>query len=85
MDVRIESILFLQDKETATLFLDLVNTIVLTRNEGELRREMAAMADRTPLGEFFVYGYGKSHLWLKQRVNKGSEYCHDKRLSIVEF
>jgi len=85
MDVRIESVLFLQDEETATLFIDLVNTIVLTRNEGELRREVAAMTEKTPLDELFVYGYGKSHFWLKQRVNKGSEYCHDKRLLIVEF
>lgn len=85
MKVKIESILFLWSEAIPTLFLDLVNTLVLTRNEEELKKTIEIMAGRTALDDFFAYGYGSSHFWMRQRMSRRSQYCHDERLLIVEF
>lgn len=85
MNVKIESILFLWDETIQSLYLNLVNTLVLTRNEEELRRTIAIMSGKTEMEAFFAYGYGKGHFWLRQRVTRHSQHCHNERLLIVEF
>lgn len=67
MNVKIENLLLMWDETIPTLFLNLVNTSVSARGERELRTAMARIAENTELDTYFEYGYGKHHLWVKQK------------------
>lgn len=64
MNVIIESLIFDFDDKIRAVVLDLINRIMLTRNETELRETVAVCAERTDLNKFFLYGYGKHHFWV---------------------
>jgi hypothetical protein len=64
MNVIIESLIFDFDDKIRAVVLDLINRILLTRNETELRETVAVCAARTDLNKFFLYGYGKHHFWV---------------------
>ena len=61
MNVIIESLIFDFDDKIRAVVLDLINRILLTRNETELRETVAVCAERTDLNQYFLYGYGKHH------------------------
>ncbi len=56
MNVIIESLIFDFDDKIRAVVLDLINRILLTRNETELRETVAVCAERTDLNKFFLYG-----------------------------
>lgn len=64
MNVIIESLIFDFDDKIRAVVLDLINRILLTRNETELRETVAVCAERTDLNKYFLYGYGKHHFWV---------------------
>ncbi len=64
MNVIIESLIFDFDDKIRAVVLDLINRILLTRNETELRETIAVCAERTELNKFFLYGYGNHHFWV---------------------
>lgn len=64
MNVIIESLILDFDDKIRAVVLDLINRILLTRNETELREAVAVCAERTDLNKFFLYGYGKHHFWV---------------------
>lgn len=64
MNVIIESLIFDFDDKIRAVVLDLINRILLTRNETELRETVAVCAECTDLNKFFLYGYGKHHFWV---------------------
>ena len=85
MNVIIESLIFDFDDKIRAVVLDLINRILLTRNETELRETVAVCAERTDLNKFFLYGYGKHHFWVKQRLVSDPAKTFDQRMIIVNF
>ena len=85
MNVIIESLIFDFDDKIRAVVLDLINRILLTRNETELRETVAVCAERTDLNKFFLYGYGKHHFWVKQRKVCDPAKTFDQRMMIVNF
>ncbi len=85
MNVIIESLIFDFDDKIRAIVLDLINRILLTRNETELRETVAVCAERTDLNKFFLYGYGKHHFWVKQRLVSDPVRTFDQRMIIVNF
>ena len=85
MNVIIESLIFDFDDKIRAVVLDLINRILLTRNETELRETIAVCAERTDLNKYFLYGYGKHHFWVKQRKVSDPAKTFDQRMMIVNF
>lgn len=85
MNVIIESLIFDFDDKIRAVVLDLINRILLTRNETELRETVAGCAERTDLNQYFLYGYGKHHFWVKQRLVSDPAKTFDQRMIIVNF
>ena len=85
MNVIIESLIFDFDDKVRAVVLDLINRILLTRNETELRETVSACTERTDLNKFFLYGYGKHHFWVKQRRVSDPSKTFDQRMMIVKF
>ena len=85
MNVIIESLIFDFDDKIRAVVLDLINRILLTRNETELRKTVAVCAERTDFNKYFLYGYGKHHFWVKQRLVSNAAKTFDQRMMIVNF
>lgn len=74
--------------ENATLegmevFVSLLNDIQDCKNEKELREKFSDKNENVALYiNFFVAGFGKRHMWVKEIVNGE---ISDKRLILVEF
>ena len=85
MNVNIESLIFDFDDKVRAVVLDLINRILLTRNETELRDTVTICAERTDLNRYFIYGYGKHHFWVKQRKVSDPAKTFDQRMMIVKF
>lgn len=48
--------------EVTELYFRVINTILFSGNEAELRESMRQLEKKTPLDEYFTYGYGARHL-----------------------
>ncbi len=64
MNVIIESLIFDFDNKVRETVLELINRIVLTKDEKELRETISAYALRSDLDRYFVYGFGNHHFWV---------------------
>ena len=85
MKVTIESPVCLWDNQIAEVYLRLINAILFSGDEEDLRTGITHLKAETPLDQFFAYGYGSHHLWVHQRlVSDGTRYF-DHRLLIAEF
>ena len=85
MEVRIENMFFGWHEKLPETFIKLVNTLVLTRNGKEVREAMATLSQDKDFNDFFFYGFGRGHLWVKQKVVPVPHGSTDYRLLIVEF
>lgn len=65
--------------EVTELYFRIINTILFSGNEAELRESMRQLEKKTPLDEYFTYGYGARHLWVCQRrpSDKTKIFEHD--------
>ena len=84
MDVKMENLFFGWHEKLPETFIRLVNVLVLTRNGKEVREAMAVLAQDKDFTDFFLYGFGRRHLWVKQK-GIPTTYGKDYRLLIVEF
>lgn len=85
MDVKIENLFFGWHEKLPETFIRLVNTLVLTRNGKEVREAMATLAQDKDFSDFFLYGFERRHLWVKQKGVPTTYGNTDYRLLIVEF
>lgn len=53
--------------EVTELYFRIINTILFSTDETELRTGMERLQEKTRLDDYFVFGYGKHHLWVCQR------------------
>ena len=63
----------------------IINTILFSGNEAELRESMRQLEKKTPLDEYFTYGYGARHLWVCQRRPSDKTKIFEHRIMMVEF
>ena len=67
------------------LYFRIINTILFSGNEAELRESMRQLEKKTPLDEYFTYGYGARHLWVCQRRPSDKTKIFEHRIMMVEF
>ena len=56
--------------EVTELYFRIINTILFSTDEAELRNGMERLREKTRLDDYFVFGYGKHHLWVYHKKNK---------------
>lgn len=71
--------------EVTELYFRIINTILFSGNEAELRESMRQLEKKTPLDEYFTYGYGARHLWVCQRRPSDKTKIFEHRIMMVEF
>jgi len=59
-------------------FAYILNSIQSANNETELRREFGCAR-----AEYFIWGFGSNHMWVKQLKPNGSPYL--ERLIFVQY
>ena len=84
MKAEIENIIINWADEIPHILIRVINAIILSDNEEELRTAIGKIAEETELDKFFAYGYGAHHFWLKHRKLSNGE-PKEYRLLIAEF
>lgn len=85
MKVTIEHSFFPYCDEVTELYFRIINTILFSGDEAELRTSMKQLEDKTPLDEYFIYGYGAHHLWVCQRKPSDKTKTFEHRIMMAEF
>ena len=85
MEVTIEHSFCPYCDEATELYFRIVNTILFSTNEDDLRVGMEHLKNQTPLDEYFVYGYGAHHLWVCQRRASDKSKIFKHRILIARF
>lgn len=71
--------------EAIELYFRIVNTILFSTHEDDLRAGMEHLKNQTLLDEYFVYGYGAHHLWVCQRRASDKSKIFEHRILIARF
>lgn len=85
MNITIENIFCPYCDEVTTLYFRIMNTILFSGNEIELRTNMERLEKETHLSEYFTFGYGAHHLWVCQRRPSDRNKVFDHRIMIARF
>lgn len=85
MTVTFENTTIIYDNDIAEVLIGFVNHILIAHNEETLRRLVADYAERSDFDKYFVYGYGRNHLWVSQRKITDPEKVFNYRILIVKF
>ncbi|MDB9154021.1 hypothetical protein [Parabacteroides distasonis] len=85
MNVTIEHCFCPYCEEVTELYFRIINTILFSTNETELRENMKRLQQNTPLDEYFIFGYGAHHLWVIQRRPSDKTKVFDYRIMMAEF
>ena len=80
MEVKIENMVFGWHEELPKMFLELLNTLVLTKNEQDVRGVMEVFARKELFNILFAFGYGAHHLWVTQKKASDPDQCLENRL-----
>lgn len=85
MNVTIEYSFCPYCEEVTNLYFRIINTILFSNKEAELRTGMERLKNETPLDEYFSYGYGAHHLWVCQRRPSDRTKLFEYRVIMAEF
>lgn len=85
MKVTIEHSFCLYSEEVTDLYFRIINVILFSTDEAELRESMRKLEEQTPLHEYFIYGYGAHHLWVCLRRPSDKALVFKHRIMLVEF
>lgn len=85
MKVTFEHPTIIFDNDIAEIIIEFVNHILYADSEETLRQIVADFTDKYDLDQYFVYGYGSHHLWLKQRKITDPDIAFEYRILIVEY
>ena len=85
MNVMIENIFCPYCEEVINLYFRIMNTILFSGNEVELRTNMERLEKETCLSEYFTFGYGAHHLWVCQRRPSDRNKVFGHRIMIAQF
>lgn len=85
MNVTIEHSFCSYCEEVTNLYFRIINTILFSSDETELRTSMERLKNETQLDEYFTYGYGAHHLWVHQRRPSDKTKLFEHRVIMAEF
>lgn len=72
-------------EEVTDLYFRIINTILFSSDEVELRTSMERLKEKTQLDEYFTYGYGAHHIWVCQRRPSDKTKLFEHRVIMAEF
>lgn len=72
-------------EEVTNLYFRIINTILFSSDETELRTSMERLKEKTQLDEYFTYGYGAHHIWVCQRRPSDKTKLFEHRVIMAEF
>lgn len=70
MNVTIEHPFCPYCSEVTNLYFRIINTLLFSKDENELRTSMESLKKETRLDEYFTFGYGAHHLWIFGYANE---------------
>ena len=85
MEVTIEHSFIPYNDEVTNIYFRIVNTILLSRNEHDLRRNIEALKNFIPVDDYFSYGYGAHHFWVCQRRPSDRSKIFGYRILMARF
>lgn len=85
MDVTIEHSFCPYCDEATEIYFRIMNTILLSGNEAELRAGMEHLKEKTLLEEYFSFGYGAHHIWISQRRPSDKTKLLKYRVMMAQF
>ena len=85
MEVTIEHAFCTYCKEVTELYFLLINTILFSIDEKELRSNIELLQKAVPIDKYFTYGYGVHHLWVCQRQSSDMDKVFEYRIMITRF
>lgn len=59
--------------------------ILLSSNEEELRASMEKLKHTSKLDEYFIYGFGKHHIWVCLRKPSDRNKVFEHRVLMAQF
>ena len=71
--------------EVTELYFRIINTILFSTDETVLRNGNVSLTEKTRLDDYFVFGYGKHHLWVCQRRPSNQKKIFEHRVIMAEF
>ena len=71
--------------EMIDLYFRIINTILFSSNEAELREGIKLLEEKASLNEYFTYGYGAHHLWVCLRCPSDKNKVFKHRIMMAEF
>lgn len=72
-------------EEVTNLYFRIINTILFSSDETELRTSIERLKEKTQLDEYFTYGYGAHHIWVCQRRPSDKNKLFEHRVIMAEF
>ena len=85
MNITIEHIFCPYCDEVINLYFIIMNTILFSCNEAELRTSMERLKKKTRFDEYFTYGFGAHHLWICPRKPSDKNKVFEHRIMIARF
>ena len=85
MNVTIEHPFCPYCSEVTNLYFRIINTILFSKDEDELRTSMESLKKETRLDEYFTFGYGAHHLWICQRKPSDKYNIFPHRFMMIQF
>ena len=85
MEVRIENMIFGWHEKLPEMFIELLNTLVLTKDEQDGRGVMEVFARNKLVNALLAFGYGSHQQRGTQKKASDPDQCLENRLLIVEF
>ena len=85
MEVTIEHAFCTYCEEVTQLYFLLINTILFSIDEKELRSNIELLWKTVPIDKYFTYGYGAHHLWVCQRQPSDMDKVFEHRIMIARF
>lgn len=71
--------------EITELYFKIMNMILFSKDEAELRAGMERLKKENPIDNYFTYGYGASHMWLCQRNPSDKRKVFKHRVMMTQF
>lgn len=85
MKVTIENVFCRYSDKATDIYFRIINTILFSIDEAELRTSMERLKTETLLDDYFVFGYGSHHLWVCQRRPSDQTKIFENRVIMAEF
>lgn len=85
MNVMIEHVFCRYSDEATEIYFRIMNTILFSANEAELRESMGRLQNNIRLDEYFIFGYGAHHIWVCQRRPSDNNKIFEHRVMTAIF